>query len=179
MGIIRKTASISTLGLISFRSKKERLRRAEAAHRSASDELAVEQTARADADRRVAEAERRAHQAELAALHEAKVAQRRGRKADRAKAGKKADHGRRARRKAAKRARHAEATVRESVSGLVSAAQPVLEAGARGARKHGRAARKRAGQAAAQMTPRVEDAANKAKDLATDLAARARDSIDV
>jgi hypothetical protein len=80
MGMIRKTASISTLGLISFRSKKERLRRAEAAHREAADDLAAEQAARAAADKRVAEAERRTRQAELAALHEAKVAERRGRK---------------------------------------------------------------------------------------------------
>lgn len=174
MGIIRKTASISTLGLISFRSKKERIRRAEAAHQAASDELVVEQAARTAADRRVAEAERRAHQAELEALHEAKVARRKGRKLQEVKAGR----SRRSRRKAARKARHAETTVRESVSGLVSAAQPVLEAGAKQARRHGRAARRRAAAAAAQVAPRVEDAADKARSKAADLAARARDSID-
>ena len=143
MGIIRKTASISTLGLIKFRSKKERLRRAEAAHRSASDDLAAEQAARGAAEQRVAEAERRARHAELEALHEAKVSRRRARKLKAHKGrktqGVKAGRGRRARRKAAKRARQAESWcassvsgLGESVSGLVSAAQPVLEAGARG-----------------------------------------------
>ncbi|HJR25630.1 MAG TPA: hypothetical protein VJ804_09165, partial [Acidimicrobiales bacterium] len=72
MGVIRKTASISTLGLVKFRSKKERLKRAEAAERIANDELEAEKAARAAADERVAEAERRAKKAELAALHEAR-----------------------------------------------------------------------------------------------------------
>jgi hypothetical protein len=77
MGLIRKTVSISTLGLVPFRSKRERLRRAEAAQQEASSELAAEQAARAAADERVAAAEKRAEQAELLALHEAKAAQRR------------------------------------------------------------------------------------------------------
>jgi hypothetical protein len=174
MGIIRKTASISTLGLISFRSKKERLRRAEAAHDAATAELLAEQSARSAADRRVAAAERRAHAAELAALHEAKVADKRSRKLKAAKA----DRGRRGRRKAAKRARHAEASMRESVSGLVSAAQPVLEAGGRSARRHGKAARRRAERTAAIVGPKVDELAQRAKDRASDLADKARDSID-
>src|SRR3546814_18316046 len=73
--------SISTLGIVPFRSKKELLHRAEQGQQSAQEELAVVQAARAAADRRVADAERRAKQAELVALHEAKIAgqRRRGR----------------------------------------------------------------------------------------------------
>ncbi|HEY9558722.1 MAG TPA: hypothetical protein VIR58_18430, partial [Acidimicrobiales bacterium] len=79
MGIIRKTLSISTLGIVPFRSKKELLHRAEQGQQAAQEELAVVQAARAAADRRVADAERRAKQAELVALHEAKIAGKRGR----------------------------------------------------------------------------------------------------
>src|SRR3546814_11105195 len=71
--------SISTLGIVPFRSKKELLHRAEQGQQSAQEELAVVQAARAAADRRVADAERRAKQAELVALHEAKIAGKRGR----------------------------------------------------------------------------------------------------
>ena len=74
MGIIRKTVSIGTLGIVPFRSKKEQLRRAEKAHREAEAELAGEQAARAEVDKRLAEAEKRARQAELLALQQAKKA---------------------------------------------------------------------------------------------------------
>ena len=57
-----------------FRSKKEQLRRAEKAYRSAQVELAGEQAARAASDQRVAAAEKRARQAELQALQQAKKA---------------------------------------------------------------------------------------------------------
>jgi hypothetical protein len=174
MGLIRKTASISTLGLVKFRSKKERLRRAESAQQAAELDLAAEQAARTAADKRVSDAERRAKQAELAALHEAKLAQRRRRHRheDRARG------RRRARRKAGRKTRHAEVTMRESVSDLVSAAQPVVAAGAEKARRGGRAARRQAKRAAAQMAPRVEHAAAVAKDKASDLADRAKDVVD-
>ena len=48
MGLIRKTVSIGTLGIVPFRSKKEQLRRAEKAYREAEAELAGEQAARAE-----------------------------------------------------------------------------------------------------------------------------------
>src|SRR3546814_18594570 len=79
LGIIRKTLSISTLGIVPFRSKKELLHRAEQGQQAAQEELAVVQAARAAADRRVADAERRAKQAELVAVHEAKIVRQRGR----------------------------------------------------------------------------------------------------
>jgi len=74
MGLIRKTVSITTFGIVPFRSKKEQLRRAEKAYRSAQVELAGEQAARTASDQRVAAAEKRARQAELQALHQAKKA---------------------------------------------------------------------------------------------------------
>ena len=40
MGLIRKTLSISTLGIVDFRSKKEQIRRAEKAQRKAEKQLA-------------------------------------------------------------------------------------------------------------------------------------------
>ena len=46
MGIIRKTMSVGTLGMINFRSKKERLRRAERASREALSERDAEHLAR-------------------------------------------------------------------------------------------------------------------------------------
>jgi len=49
MGVIRKTASIGTLGIINFRSKKEKLRRSEAAR-------AAEHVARETAEHGFAEA---------------------------------------------------------------------------------------------------------------------------
>src|SRR3546814_17976891 len=79
LGIIRKTLSISTLGIVPFRSKKELLHRAEQGQQSAPEERAVVQAARAAADRRVADADRRAQQAELLALHEAKIDGKHGR----------------------------------------------------------------------------------------------------
>jgi hypothetical protein len=123
MGLIRKTASISTLGLVSFRSKKERLKRAEAAERIAHDELDAEKAARTAADERVAEAERRARKAELAALHEARVAARRGHRLRAARHERAGARYRRAR----KRAQTAESTIRDTVGGLVDAAQPIVE----------------------------------------------------
>src|SRR6187397_562377 len=72
MGLIRKTTSIATLGIIPFRSRKELLRRAEAAHKSAVADLQREQELREAADRRVSTAEKRREAAELQALAAAK-----------------------------------------------------------------------------------------------------------
>lgn len=85
MGLVRKTFSISTLGLVNFRSKKELLRRAEADLGAASSDLEREHHAREAAEARIAAAEERAKAAELQTLKAAKGAARlrgkRGRKA--------------------------------------------------------------------------------------------------
>src|SRR3954464_5317711 len=59
VGMIRKTLSVSTLGLVSFRSKKERLARADRQRRKAEQELDREHTSRLLAESRIAVAEHR------------------------------------------------------------------------------------------------------------------------
>ncbi|MEJ7764296.1 MAG: hypothetical protein WKF86_02260 [Acidimicrobiales bacterium] len=80
MGLVRKTLSISTVGLVSFRSKKEKLRRAEAEREVATAELLREQKARELAEHRVVTAEKKAHVAELLALKAAGDARKASRK---------------------------------------------------------------------------------------------------
>ena len=67
MGMIRKTLSVGTFGMVSFRSTKEQLRRAERARWSAERDLEREHDARLDAETRVSKAERRLQQASDAA----------------------------------------------------------------------------------------------------------------
>ncbi len=67
MGMIRKTASVGTLGLVSFRSKKEKLRRAERSRQKAEGLLASEHEARVNAERRIDAAEKRVKTASAAA----------------------------------------------------------------------------------------------------------------
>src|SRR4051812_37339343 len=58
MGMMRKTLSIGTLGLVSFRSKNERLERAEQALTEAEAGRDAEHEARSAAEQRAAEAMR-------------------------------------------------------------------------------------------------------------------------
>ena len=53
MGLIRKTLSVGTCGVVSFRSKKERLRRAERSQHDAEASLIGEHAARVAAEGRV------------------------------------------------------------------------------------------------------------------------------
>lgn len=83
MGFIRKTASIATIGLVNFRSKGERLARAEAELEEARADYS---SARAGRDRHAAAAERaqrRAAKSERRALSSKKQAKRERRRADR------------------------------------------------------------------------------------------------
>jgi hypothetical protein len=59
MGLVRKTFSVATLGIVSFRSKKEQLRRADKYRQDAEKVLAKERAARESAERRIATAEER------------------------------------------------------------------------------------------------------------------------
>ena len=63
MGLIRKSLSVGTLGIVSFRSKKERLARAERSQHVAEASLAEEHVARTAAEARVGRAERHARRA--------------------------------------------------------------------------------------------------------------------
>ncbi len=67
VGMIRKTLSVGTLGMVSFRSTKEQLRRAERARWSAERDLEREHDARLAAETRVSKAERRLQHAADAA----------------------------------------------------------------------------------------------------------------
>lgn len=74
MGLIRKTLSIATLGIVDFRSQKELIRRAEKAQRTAQADLADVEAARIATDKRLAAAEKRARDAEALALQQAELA---------------------------------------------------------------------------------------------------------
>ncbi|MBK5222510.1 MAG: hypothetical protein JJE52_06490 [Acidimicrobiia bacterium] len=154
MGVIRKTLSIGTLGLVSFRSKKERLRRAEGELADAERELEKEHKARDEADSRVESALKRAKRAELDALHEAQVATKERR-----------------RRKRGKRAKKATAAA-------MVAAKPDRHRSKRSARKAMRAdevatrARRRIDDVEKAMGPRLEAASGKAKHVKDDAVGR-------
>ena len=158
MGLIRKTVSVATLGVVPFRSKKEKLRRAESARRKAETDLERERTARAEADHRVQEAKRRVRAAELESLHEAKRA---------AKA-----RGRRGRRRA-KEAR----TVLERLGEMVDSAQPVVEERARvAAEKAGKVSRRAAARAQKEATRAADRARKEAKEGRKRAAAARKDA---
>ena len=156
MGLIRKTLSVSTLGIVDFRSKKEQLRRAEKAHREARAELAGEQAARSAADKRIAAAEKRARQAELLALQQAK-------KADVAK------DKRRVRR--AERRRAAASQAIDAIEGFVATNAPVVEERAKDLGRRGR-------KAAAKAAKRAEAAAEQARKEARKQGKKAKQKLD-
>jgi chromosome segregation ATPase len=66
--MIRKTLSVGTFGLVSFRSTKEQLQRAERARSGAEKSLEREHAARVAAETRVSKAEKRLQHATDAAL---------------------------------------------------------------------------------------------------------------
>lgn len=163
MGLIRKTTSIATLGVVPFRSRKERLRRAERAARQAGHELAVEQERRTQADRRVAAAERRAHQAELVALHEARTAEKAKRRARRHGGGRRGGRGR---------------TGRDELEELVQSATPILAATGRRARRRGKVLARQAREAGAQAGRTGRRLAGDAAERAATAAERTRERLE-
>jgi hypothetical protein len=155
MGLIRKTVSIGTLGIVPFRSKKEKLRRAEAGREQAEAQLERERLARVEADQRISVAEKRVRAAELTSLHAAKKAAK--------------TRGRRGKRRA-KEAR----TVLERLGELVETAQPVVEEQARHAGRRGKAAAEHAGEMGRRAAKRAQKEAAKAADRARKEAAESR-----
>lgn len=152
MGVIRKTLSISTLGIVNFRSKKEQLRRAEKAHRAARAELEGEQAARSAADKRIAAAEKRTRQAEMLALQQAK----------------KADIARGKRRE---RRRASASQAREAIEGLVATNLPAMEERAKDLGRRGR-------KAAAKAAKQAEAAASKTRKQARKQGKRSKEKLD-
>jgi len=112
MGLIRKTCSVATLGFVSFRSKKERLRRAERSLGDAQHDLDRERSARETLERRIAAAEDRVKRATADASQAA-------RQLEKVKRKKKAERGKRRRR---------------VVSDMLAAAEPAVRTGAHVAR---------------------------------------------
>jgi hypothetical protein len=110
MGMVRKTVSIGTLGLVSFRSKKEKLRRAERSQRDAEARLESEHAARVDAEdttKRLQRSRRRDRRRRQAILVAETVAL-----------------SRRARRRARRAAKKSARSVQEKVSSAVDTLGP-------------------------------------------------------
>ena len=167
MGLIRKTLSISTLGLVSWHSKKERLAAVSAELDLTRADLEQATEKHAKARERLAEAERRAREAELLALRDARRARRSGRKEIRSKVG---------------RRRVAAATLRDKVNPLLDSTrestqrfaaehQPALDDAVSEAKARGRKARAAAEKRAKKLRKR-------AKATAEETAASVRDRAD-
>jgi hypothetical protein len=67
VGLVRKTLSVATLGSVSFRSKKEKLQRAERSCRDAESALEREHMGRVAAEGRIVAAEKRMKRARAGA----------------------------------------------------------------------------------------------------------------
>ncbi len=166
MGIIRKTLSISTLGLVSWRSKKEQLR-------DATEQLELTRTDLAQATEkhsllrdRLDDAERRAEQAELEALRDARVARRAGRREARHRFG---------------RGRTTIATLRDAIEPVVEQTrdagrriaadvEPAVERASKRAKKQSRRARAKADKRAKALRARSKQAAETVRERAEELA---------
>jgi hypothetical protein len=124
MGMIRKTMSIGTLGLVSFRSKKELLERSEWSRLEAEAKLNQEQAARLIAEARVEVAEK---QAERATRRARRVARKSSQRSAAALVGEAAAETSKATRRAARRARkRAATTIDHAQSAAVSAKETVV-----------------------------------------------------
>jgi hypothetical protein len=177
MGLIRKTLSITTLGLVDFRSKKEALERAEKSRQKAVAELRKESGARKVDGKKVAAAEKRLRAAELQALHAAKQAAKlKGRKG--------------------KKGRSLLETLEAALGSAIDTAEPKVQdlgrRGVEGAQDLGRRGRKAAKKAAArakveaaqarklakQAKKRAEPYVDKAVDVVHDLREEAEERFD-
>lgn len=186
MGLIRKTLSISTLGLVSWRSKKERIRRAEKALAEAESDLEREHAAREEADERLAAAVKRARKAELEAIHEAEAAtkeRRRRTRRDKAAAATattaaKVPMSRRSRKKAkkkaAKAARSRSARLRKDADEMTRRARQRIEEAEKALGPRFDAATEKAKTASADAVERTQAMAEKVRERAGELAKERR-----
>jgi hypothetical protein len=120
MGLVRKTLSVCTLGTIAFRSKKERLNRVDRSRRDAERALAREHDARTVAETRVEAAEKRVKEADANAARAARKLEsvKRGKRRHdsvRESGGLVVERGRRAGRRARKKAAKATIATRDVV----------------------------------------------------------------
>jgi hypothetical protein len=154
MGLVRKTLSIGTFGTISFRSKKERLRRAERSQHDAETSLQDEHAARLAAETRNTRAEKRLKRAS----GEAVLA------------------GRRLKRSKRRSRRHQKA---ETGLDVLAKVEPIVHSGIEGARsartdavERSRKAGRRARKATKRTLRRAKVAAASAQDAAAPHAER-------
>ena len=154
MGLIRKTLSVGTLGLVSFRGKKEKLRRAERSQRAAESSLLGEHQARITAEARIAAAEKRVKLASADAANAAKRLEQSKRRSRRHRRG-------------------------ETMGDVLSGVEPMVRSGVETARSAGtdaaersRKAGRRARKAAKRSLERAKVAASSAKDAAAPRAER-------
>ena len=161
MGIIRKTLSITTLGLVGWKSNKELLAEAEAELATTRADLEQTSAVRSSLQERLADVEKRLTGTELLALKEAKAARKAERRRHRAdvlsSAGKEAEA------RAAKARKEAEARAEEARAKLHHASKSAR----RSARKAAKRARKRAEHLA-------DDARHQVDDVATTVRAKVR-----
>lgn len=165
MGLIRKTLSISTLGIVNWHSKKERLAAATAELELTRSDLEQATEKHSRIKERLEEAERRAQAAELGAIKGARRARRRGRHDVRATVG---------------RREVATATLRNKLNPLIDStretsqrlaaeAEPALHHAVEDAKKQGKKARaeaeKRAKSFRKQATKKAEHARERASEL--------------
>lgn len=157
MGFIRKTLSVGTFGVVSFRSKKERLRRAERSQRDAEASLDDEHAARLAAEGRISGSEKRAKRASAQAAHA----------------------GRRLERSNRRSRRHRKS---ETIGDVLGAVEPIVRSGidhvqgaSADAAERSRRAGRRARKAATRSMRRAKEGA---APHAASVAARAADAID-
>ena len=160
MGLIRKTLSVGTFGVVSFRSKKERLRRAERSQRDAEASLDEEHAARLVAEGRVSGSEKRVKRASAQAAHA-------GRRLERSK-------------RRSRRHRKSETTrdvlaavepiVRSGIENVRGASTDAAERSRRAGRRAGKAATRSMRRAKEEAAPRVASVAARAADVIDHLA---------
>lgn len=143
MGVIRKTASIGTLGMVNFRSKKEKLARATRSERAALAERDAEHLAR-----EVVESSFEKVEHELRRLSDAE-----------AKAARQLSRLRRRSRRVRKA---------ERLNSVLATAEPKVRDGMEAARKHGRRARKAATRAGHEVRKGAEKAVDEARSVLQD-----------
>ena len=144
--MIRKTVSVGTLGIVSFRSKKEKLQRAERSQHDAEAALEREHSARVAAEALSISAERRVKKARSEAAH--------------------------AERKARKRSRSHRKS--DKLAAIVASAEPIVRGGVETARHTGSDVAKRGRRAGRHARKAAKHAAHDAKKAAKRSAADAR-----
>jgi hypothetical protein len=157
MGLIRKTFSVGTFGVVSFRSKNERLQRAERSQHHAEASLDEEHTARVAAEDSFSGSEKRAKRASAQAAHAAKRLERS---------------------KHRNRRHHRSETTRD----VLAAVEPIVHSGidnVRGASTHAAERSRRAGRRTRKAATRsLRRAKESAAPRAASVAARAADVLE-